>query len=187
MNQKFLGGSLITFTLLFGVWAAIAAQVTGAVFTTAGDGSFVNANVYNSQFDPFLNGGPRLNAPCTAAGLPDGEYYFQVTDPSGSMLLSIFDGIEDRRVKVLGGVIVGYSGPHGTGSGKCESITVQLFPFQHTPNPGGEYKVWVTPVGSYDNVNFSGSFGFIPRYSKTDNFKVFPNAALGEDARNKPT
>ncbi|MDB4961148.1 MAG: hypothetical protein JWP01_1147 [Myxococcales bacterium] len=28
------------------------------------------------------------------------------------------------------------------------AITVQLFPYLDTPNNGGEYKVWMTPVGS---------------------------------------
>ena len=95
------GGSLVTVTLLFGVWIAIAAQVTGAIFTTTFDGGFVNANVYDSFLGPYLNGGPRPNAPCAAAGLPNGDYYFQVTDPSGSVLLST-DSISERMVYVFG-------------------------------------------------------------------------------------
>jgi len=69
--------------------------------------------------------------------------------------------------------------PRLTGIGKCSgAITVELFPYLRTPNPGGEYKVWMTPVGDYAcsltdqkqcNVGF---FGFIPSKSKTDNFKV---------------
>jgi hypothetical protein len=163
------GGSLVVFMLLFGVWIAIAAQVTGAIFTTTSDGGFVNANVYDSFMGPYLNGGPRPNAPCTAAGLPDGAYYFQVTDPSGSMLLST-DSVSERRVYVSGGIITTYEGSHMISNGQCRDITVQLYPYSPTPNPGGEYKVWMTPVSYY--TAGSGSFGFLPKYSKTDNFKV---------------
>ena len=158
--------------------STMAQQVSGAIFTTDVNSTFVNANVYDFKEDVYLNGGPRPNAPCTAAGLPDGDYYFQVTDPSGSQLLSL-DGIGERRVTIAGGLIIGYSGPHGIGIGKCVAlngfnITVGLYPFAPTPNPGGEYKAWMTKVGDYDISK--GSFGFIPSKSKTDNFKVTPPA-----------
>ncbi len=53
--------------------ASIAqAGPSGAIFTTNADGTFVNGNVYDAATDVYLNGGPRPNAPCTAAGLPDG-------------------------------------------------------------------------------------------------------------------
>jgi hypothetical protein len=173
------GGSLVTVTLLFGVWIAIAAGVTGAIFTTTFDGGFVNANVYESYQDPYLNGGPRPNAPCTAAGLPDGDYYFQVTDPSGSMLLST-DSIDERKVRVAVGIITKYLGTtHETSIGQCRDITVQLYPYSMTPNPGGEYKVWMTPVSSHSPG--SGSSGFLPKYSKTDNFKVLSLADTDGD------
>jgi hypothetical protein len=53
-------------------------------------------------------------------------------------------------------------------------------PYNDTPNPGGEYKVWVTRVEDYacdlaivDCGKTGNNFhGFIPRHSKTDNFKV---------------
>jgi hypothetical protein len=157
--------------------AALGQQVSGAIFTTNWDSSFVNGNVYDFQEDVYLNGGPRPNASCTAAGLPNGYYYFQVTDPSGSQLLST-DGLNDRVIHVDGGLIIGYSGPiERKGPGKCitfdaDNITVQLFPFLPTPNPGGEYKVWITNVEDYDPTMTKGSFGFIPSKSKTDNFKV---------------
>lgn len=158
---------------------AMAQQVSGAIFTTDEYSTFVNANVYDFKEDVYLNGGPRPNAPCTAAGLPEGSYYFQVTDPSGSVLLST-DHIYYREVYVKGGLIVAHYGNyHYTGVGKCAdlasgkiNITVQLFPFMPTPNPGGEYKAWMTKVGDYDMTMTKGSFGFIPSKSKTDNFKV---------------
>jgi len=81
------------------VWSATAfGAPSGAIFTTDTNGTFVNANVYDDPTDVYLNGGPRANAPCTAAGLPDGDYYFQVTDPSGTVLLSADDGFIESRI-----------------------------------------------------------------------------------------
>jgi hypothetical protein len=166
--------------LLAGATAA-SAGTSGAIFTTNEDGTWVNGNVYDSKEAVYLNGGPRANQSCTAAGLPDGEYYFQVTDPAGTMLLST-DAIVERRILVAAGVIVEYLGAtHATGSGRCGTVTVALgapklsdpppdpLPdplFGNTPNPGGEYKVWVTRTDVYDLVSFQ------PSSSKTDNFKV---------------
>jgi hypothetical protein len=157
---------------VFGLCAVIAAQgpVTGAVFTTNADGTFVNGNVYDDAHQPYVNGGPRANATsCAAPGLANGDYYFQVTDPSGSVLLSS-DSIDNRRVTVSGGLISAYGGTHAVGVGRCGDVTVQLFPFSATPNEGGEYKMWMTPVASYQAGG--GVFGFVHRSSKTDNFKV---------------
>src|SRR5687768_14937898 len=85
---------------------ATAQSLTGAIFTTNMESTFVNGNVYDFGEDVFLSGGPRPNAPCTAAGLPDGDYFFQVTDPSGHTLLhEITDTIQSRKVRVVGGVI----------------------------------------------------------------------------------
>jgi hypothetical protein len=157
--------------------AALAAPLTGAIFTTDINSNFVNANVYDDKEAVYLNGGPRPNAPCTAAGLPNGSYYFQVTDPSGKELLSS-DDVGNRMVEVYNGVITAYveipgTLPHSTGLGKCPgSVSVGLFPYNQTPNPGGEYKVWITRVEDYDTTATLGSFGFIPNKSKTDNFKV---------------
>ena len=52
--------------------------------------------------------------------------------------------------------------------------------FKDSPNNGGVFKVWVTPVGDFvgdpgivDNACGNGCFhGFRPAASKTDNFKV---------------
>ena len=52
--------------------------------------------------------------------------------------------------------------------------------FLASPNNGGAYKAWVTPVNSFiglasnvDNPCGAGCFhGFLPSASKTDNFKV---------------
>ena len=145
--------------------AAHGARVTGAIFTTLYDGSAVDHNIYQAKEDVYLNGGPASpNAPCTAAGLPDGDYYFQVTDPSGRILLST-DDLEERRVRVEQGISKAYLGTtHRTGIGKCGSVTVQLYPFNNTPNPGGEYTTWMQSVVGFE--------AFVPSKSKTDNFKA---------------
>lgn len=157
---------------LLGGGTVATAGMSGAIFTTRVGGYFVNANVYDSAEDVYLNGGPAANKSCSAAGLPDDDYIFQVTDPSGKVLVSLADAAE-RVFSVAGGVISDdsgtYGGQHVRGPGRCDGATVRLWPFDLTlPTPGGEYKVWVTPLDIYD------SFGFIPSYSKTDNFKVQP-------------
>ena len=63
--------------------AAADAQFPGAIWTSNQKGDVVNGNVYKSESAVYLNGGPGPNTPCTQSGLPDGNYYFQVTDPSG--------------------------------------------------------------------------------------------------------
>jgi hypothetical protein len=51
-------------------------------------------------------------------------------------------------------------------------------PYLDTPNSGGEYKVWLTPLGAYDGCK-NNTFGFCESETKTDNFKVLtPEAAL---------
>ena len=61
---------------------------SGAIFTTVSDGTEVNYNIYQAKEDVYLDGGPGPGAPQHAAGLDDGVYVFQVTDPSGKTLLS---------------------------------------------------------------------------------------------------
>ena len=63
--------------------------LTGAIFTTLPDGSKVNYNQYPSKPLVYLDGGPGDKAPQHAAGLPDGTYVFQVTNPNGVDLLSV--------------------------------------------------------------------------------------------------
>ena len=193
--HKMLSSTLTVIMMIFLIILmnsiATAQPLSGAIFTTNMDSTFVNGNVYDFGEDVFLNGGPRPNAPCTAAGLPDGDYYFQVTDPSGHTLLhEITDTVEFRKIRVAGAVIDFYYGVlRATGQGKCQNlrpnITVQLFPFINTPNPGGEYKVWITRVSDYD-LSMRGAFGFIPSKSKTDNFKVVPPEEPTNPCDNQP-
>jgi hypothetical protein len=165
-----VGAMIATLLLVAAGTNAVAAGLSGAIFTTDVTGLFVNGNVYGDDDDVYLNGGPKPNAPCTAAGLPIGNYYFQVTDPSGKVLLST-DDVTAREVVVNNGVIVGPASPfsnHFFRAGQCSSQTVQLCPFDPSPNAGEEYKVWMTKVDDYNNA---GGF-FVPSKSKTDNFKV---------------
>ena len=79
-----------------------ALALSGAIYTSLPSGDTVNANLYDYKADVYLNGGPPPNAPCTSGGLTDGDYYFQVTNPSGSVKLST-DAIEERKFRVSGG------------------------------------------------------------------------------------
>ena len=257
MSIKKISLSIIGLVLAMGVAISVAVSgqaaspLSGAIFTTVPDGTFVNQNVkYNDKRDVYLDGGPPPNAPASAASLPDDDYVFQVTGPSGMFLLSE-DPARCRVVEALGGVIVrrvpptelmvgatndnwanngpnsgtachiddnpphptdpgvrGDSGQHDTnvdvdhGGAPLNAIVAQLMPYGTTPNPGGVYKVWMTPVSAYQS--HSGNLNYVPKQLgpgrqrphscpdfcakpdsgfgpplaqvKTDNFKV-----LGED------
>jgi len=192
MNRKSYFGAFVALCLL-GLTAAAQANLTGAIFTTVADGSEVNFNIYNLKTDVYLDGGPGVNAPQGAAGLPNGVYVFQVTDPSGKTLLST-DTAANRQFTVSGGIIVSSApGTHAFGSDVDHgAVTIQLFPYNDTPNPGGVYKVWVTQVGDYlgslsavDPGYKAGSnvHGFVPSKSKTDNFKVKSSIVIECDTR----
>jgi len=175
---------------------ASAQNFSGSIFTTFADATTVNGNIYPSKVAVYLNGGPQNT---NSAGLPDGTYYFQVTDPAAKILLST-DDISCRQVVVSGGIFQGV--PSGAPPAACtasdggqgnfhlngspnpangNSISVQLCAqsgcpagqpdYSDTPNAGGEYKVWLTNVNNYDPIN-CGNFGFCDSKSKTDNFKV---------------
>ncbi|MDA0770953.1 MAG: hypothetical protein O2821_12135 [Chloroflexi bacterium] len=244
-----LFASIFALVLVVANSAVQAASLSGAIFTTTPDGSFVNQNVkYNDKKEVYLDGGPPINAPASAAGLPDDIYVFQITDPSGKILLSQ-DPARCRMIEAMGGIIVrrvppsepdpvstdnwansgpssalpchvdddpphptdpgvtGASGQHDTNvdadHGSDGSILVQMMPYGTTPNPGGVYKAWVTPLSVYEakggNVNHipnqlgaglqkphacpdfcakaDKAFGPSRDQIKTDNFKV-----LGDDS-----
>src|SRR5215471_10025189 len=78
-----------------------AASVNGAIQTTTSDGKVVNANIYPSKAAVYLTGGPQnehdpgLSPTGTCDPVPGCSntdttvpYYFQVTHPSGALLLS---------------------------------------------------------------------------------------------------
>jgi hypothetical protein len=148
-----------------------AHAINGAIYTSLPGGTTVNANNYALKSDVYLNGGPN-NAQCSSGSLDDGQYYFQVTDPSGTTLLSS-DAIGERAFTVSGGVIDTYDGTtHATApnTGPCGGISIQLIPYADTPNSGGVYKVWVTRTSDYSPGD--GNFGFVSGHTKTDNFRT---------------
>ncbi|HET7765506.1 MAG TPA: hypothetical protein VFK92_10520 [Burkholderiales bacterium] len=182
---------------------AMANAPSGAIFTTVADGSEVNANIYASKDLVYLDGGPGPGAPQGAAGLDDGTYVFQVTEPSGKTLLSQ-DAAKCRQIVVSGGIITSLvitGCEHVTGTDiDHNALTVQLMPYADTPNPGGEYKAWVVRVADFlqgcaalgvpngldvvDCGRGNGNFhGFIPRNTKTDNYKVGQTNNLEIDTR----
>jgi hypothetical protein len=102
---------LTAVTLLAGL---AAAGTNGAIYTTTSTATTVNGNIYTNKADVYLSGGPQNS---NAAGLsPDGAYYFQVTDPSGALLLSTED-IKCRVVQVTGGVVSGVPSDDAGGFG----------------------------------------------------------------------
>jgi hypothetical protein len=138
-----------------------AAPLPGAIFTTDSTCSGVDLNIYASKDDVYIDGGP---AHPGAAGLPAGSYYVQVTDPSGATLLgtSIGSGNETPFVVDANGEPV-----------NCYQLSAILIKgsdatpgYDDTTNPGGEYKVWVSTVSTFDNDS-----------TKTDNFKVRSDCA----------
>src|ERR1051325_4333976 len=133
----------------------------GAIFTTETGCTGVDLNIYSSKDAVYLDGGP---AHPGAASLPDGSYYVQVTTPDGNLLGTSVGSGNDMPFTVLNGdplscyqlaAIVKTAGDLCApgNQGYCT-----------TDNPGGEYKVWISTVSTFDNDS-----------SKTDNFKVQEN------------
>ena len=77
------------------LWPSTTSALTGAVYTSNIDGSIVNANVdYPSKSAVYLTGGP-----CNGGShLADGDYYFEVSSPSGDLLST--DSIGNRLFHV---------------------------------------------------------------------------------------
>jgi hypothetical protein len=161
---------------------ANADAIAGAVFTSTASGDTVNANHYPSKLDVYLNGGPQN---CSAPGLPVGQYYYMVTNPSGSVLLSL-DPVADRKFAVsgaFGGRITGNLGnvaTHPNGLSHCGGISLRagkdLGDYADTDNGGGVYKLWITRVADF-NALCDGSkscelAAFVHGNTKTDNFKA---------------
>jgi hypothetical protein len=195
--------SLVGGVLVSTATVSSANPISGAIFTTVANGSEVNFNIYPSKDAVYLNGGPGAHAKPLAAGLPDDTYVFQVTDPSGHTLLSD-DVAACRQVVVVGGVFsnVTPSGAcgHALGTSPDGGISVKLMPYDDTPNNGGEYKAWVTPVADFlVNCNALGvasglavrdcgsapgnDHGFVGADSKTDNFKVKSKSTVEIDTQ----
>jgi hypothetical protein len=134
--------------------ALAAPPLPGAIFTTDSSCSGVDLNIYGSKDAVYLDGGP---AHAGAAGLPDGYYYVQVTEPDGTVLGTSVGSANATPVYVTGGEFY-----------QCYQLSSILIKasdgtpgYDTTSNPGGEYKAWVSTVSTFDNDK-----------SKTDNFKV---------------
>ena len=159
---------------------SVFAALKGAVYTTDVTATVVNENVhYAFDTDVYLSGGPQN---LKAQGLPDGTYYFQVTDPSGKTLLST-DNAVCRQLEVVGGRVAGATGPcpHADGVFNPANGTtpVQLAPFSATPNPGGVYKAWLIAQGGTTSISGADPkvINFRTSNSRTDNYKVPPGEA----------
>ena len=145
------------------------AHLRGSVFTTMAGGSLVDRDGFLRKEEVFLEGGRGPNAPSHAAGLAEGDYFFQVTDATGERLLS-GDHISCRRVHVNADGVIdrAYSGTnwvregdawtgrecaHQTvvdpGLAEVGGVSVQLVPFETTPAADGGYLVWMIPAADY--------------------------------------
>jgi hypothetical protein len=169
-------------SLLFAA-SAQAQNIDGAIFTSLGDGSTVNGNLFDSKMDVYLNGGPQN---CVAPGLPVGTYYYMVTNPNGNALLSL-DPVSHRKFDVApashGRISFNYDTvDHPNGVSPCGGISMRLAvspaDYADTSNTGGVYKLWITRAEDFDaycgNTD-CGLDGFIHGNTKTDNFKVKPD------------
>ena len=146
-----------------------------AIDTTTKNGTAVNTNNFVQSADVYISGGPQNT---NSAGLSDGTYYFQVTDPSGSTLLST-DIALCRQLRVAGGKVAGSSGPpcrHANGifNPANGTLPVQLFPFAATPNLGGEYKVSLIAQTASTSISSTDPkvILFSQSDAQTDNFAV---------------
>jgi hypothetical protein len=159
-NLKLAGAMGLGILYAASAWA----NFQGALYTTIIGGTTVNGNIYQNKADVYLSGGPQLHgATCGGVSLTNGTYYFKVTNPNGSLDLSINnDAVAVRSFTVTAGVWTNVSGGHSTGTSPClQGITIALAPFDDTDNPGGEYKVWLSTNPAFPNDQ-----------TKTDNFKV---------------
>jgi len=145
----------LAFAGLFAVPSSLRADppLPGAIFTTDSTCTGVDLNIYGDKDDVYIDGGPTHPG---AAGLPDGSYCVQVTDPSGQTVLGKSD---PGAVTVSGGEFVDCYQLSAILKTASSGFTVAGY--DDTPNPGGEYKVWVSTDCNFDNNS-----------TKTDNFQV---------------
>lgn len=184
---QFTGGIAIAFLTIAALFLTptvlrAAPPLPGAIFTTNSGCTGVDLNIYTNKSDVYLNGGP---AKPGAASLPDGSYYVQVTDPSGACVLGTSVGLAGAAATpfvVTNGVanciqlctVLANASLDPTCAGG--GVTDSGCGYNDTPNPGGEYKVWVSNESSFTNNS-----------TKTDNFKVNPPAACVPNPTPCPT
>jgi hypothetical protein len=163
MRLTFIATSVVLVSAIL-TSVALTAPLPGAIFTTDVNCNGTDLNIYASKADVYLDGGPHHTG---AAGLPEGEYYVQVTEPDGTLLGTSL-GTNDETP-----VVVNASGEFVVCYKLIDIVRTASNPgpfpvapdgFDNTSNPGGEYKVWVSRVNTFANDE-----------SKTDNFKVVNN------------
>src|ERR1700693_903663 len=92
-------GRDVSFRTASGDAEAAITPPSGSIGTVASASPARPQGVFGRREDAFLAGGP-LTSPCFfPAYLPDGKYYFQVTDSTGRTLLST-DVVSERAVTV---------------------------------------------------------------------------------------
>jgi|GEM_PF-3544800 len=174
-------GRDVSFRTASGDAEAAITPASGSIGTVASASPARPQGVFGRREDAFLAGGP-LTSPCFfPAYLPDGKYYFQVTDSTGRTLLST-DVVSERAVTVKGGVIGSYDGKTHAVDGKtaCGSLAVNLMPYADAGPQKAAYVVWLTSAADFDgstaavdNVCGSGCFhGFHADLSRTFGFRV---------------
>ena len=154
LNSRMTFIALASFALLTlaTTSALMAPPFTGAIFTTDVACNGTNVNIFPNKDAVYLDGGPAHEG---AAGLPDGEYYVQVTEPNGTLLGTSIGTADETPVVVVGGEFA-----------VCYQLSAILKKasdgspgYDTTSNGGGEYKVWISPDAQVAQ-------------QKTDNFKV---------------
>lgn len=126
---------------MMGVSAFAAAPLTGSITTTDSTCIVQNGNVqYVDKSAVYLSGAQLIG---------NVSYYVQVTDPSGNTVLGT--SVPNAPVTT-----------NSAGSFSCvQLITLVGGTYADTPNPAGEYKVFISRLS-----DFSGGT------TKTDNFKI---------------
>jgi hypothetical protein len=154
LNSRVLFIALAAFAMLTlaTTSALMAPPLTGAIFTTDVACNGTNLNIFPSKDAVYLDGGP---AHPGASGLPDGEYYVQVTEPNGTLLGTSIGTADETPAVVVGGEF-----------SVCYQLSAILRKasdgtpgYDTTTNGGGEYKIWISPDSQFAQ-------------QKTDNFKV---------------
>ena len=154
------------------------AAIVGSVSVALHDGQPAAAVIFEEKCDAYLVAGQEEGPP----RLPDGDYFFQVTDVSGEALLSN-DEVRFRQFRVADGVIedVSRQGSHAAGIDSASGgATVQLCPFADSPDSSGMYEVWVTRVGDFQgdveavDSAAGDSHGFVAARSAKALFAVSP-------------
>ena len=158
----------------------------GAIGTVGAGNPALPQQVFGRRSDVYLAGGP-AGTPCRFPDyIADGKYYFQVTDSSGTLLLST-DPVTERTVTVKGGVIGSYNGTTHATDGKtaCGSLSVALMPYADAGSRKAAYVVWLTAAANFegnpsavDNICGAGCFhGFHSDLSRTFGFRVEDKAS----------